>query len=269
MRAVKMALAHDMGEAIVGDITPSDGVPRDEKLLKERLALAYLACLIRPVNPSFADEIEELWSEFEAGDSKTAQLVRSVDALECMHQAVVYEERSQLVKDLGEFMELETKVSASELRDWAKCLKQERDTLWSSNVTQDLTFLFILGGPGVGKGTQCARITQDTSSVHISVGDLLREETKSTSSGFADFIKDSIRNSVIIPADFSPDSAMSNANARKEVNDAIINSGSNAIGQLVDTANSSKRKREQNKLEREAREKAEREKAERAKTGGK
>lgn len=28
MRAVKMALAHDMGEAIVGDITPSDGVPR-------------------------------------------------------------------------------------------------------------------------------------------------------------------------------------------------------------------------------------------------
>ncbi|KAJ4514490.1 hypothetical protein HRR83_002577 [Exophiala dermatitidis] len=203
MRAVKMALAHDMGEAIVGDITPSDGVPRDEKLLKERLALAYLACLIRPVNPSFADEIEELWSEFEAGDSKTAQLVRSVDALECMHQAVVYEERSQLVKDLGEFMELETKVSASELRDWAKCLKQERDTLWSSNVTQDLTFLFILGGPGVGKGTQCARITQDTSSVHISVGDLLREETKSTSSGFADFIKDSIRNSVIIPADFS------------------------------------------------------------------
>lgn len=39
--------------------------------------------------------------------------------------------------------------------------------------------------------------------MHISVGDLLREETKSTSSGFADFIKDSIRNSVIIPADFS------------------------------------------------------------------
>ncbi|KIW36725.1 hypothetical protein, variant 2 [Exophiala oligosperma] len=203
MRAVKMALAHDMGEAIVGDITPSDGVPRDEKLLKERLALAYLACLIRPVNPSFADEIEELWSEFEAGDSKAAQLVRSVDALECMHQAVVYEERSQLVKDLGEFMELETKVSAPELRDWVKCLQQERDTLWSSKVTQDLTFLFVLGGPGVGKGTQCARITQGTSSVHISVGDLLREETKSTSSGFADFIKDSIRNSVIIPADFS------------------------------------------------------------------
>lgn len=39
--------------------------------------------------------------------------------------------------------------------------------------------------------------------MHISVGDLLREEIESTSSGFAEFIKDSIRNSVIIPADFS------------------------------------------------------------------
>jgi hypothetical protein len=62
---------------------------------------------------------------------------------------------------------------------------------------------------------------------------------------------------------------MSNANARKEVNDAIINAGSTAIGQIVDTANSSKRRREQSKLEREAREKAEREKAERAKSNDK
>ena len=71
------------------------------------------------------------------------------------------------------------------------------------------------------------------------------------------------------PISYKPDAAMSNANARKEVNDAIINSGSDAIGQLVDNANSSKRKREQNKLEREAREKAQREQAERAKSGGK
>jgi hypothetical protein len=56
------------------------------------------------VNPSLADEIEQLWSEFGAGGSKIAQLFRSVDALQCMHQAVVYEERSQLVKDLGGFI---------------------------------------------------------------------------------------------------------------------------------------------------------------------
>lgn len=62
---------------------------------------------------------------------------------------------------------------------------------------------------------------------------------------------------------------MSNANARKEVNDAIISAGSGAIGQLVDTAKSSKRKREENKLKREARERVEREEAAKAKSGGK
>ena len=55
----------------------------------------------------------------------------------------------------------------------------------------------------MGKGTQCARIGQDFTSVHISVGDLLREEAKSPTSVFADFISDSIRNSIIIPADLS------------------------------------------------------------------
>lgn len=39
--------------------------------------------------------------------------------------------------------------------------------------------------------------------VHVSVGDLLREEAKSSTSIFAEFIEDSIRNSVIIPADLS------------------------------------------------------------------
>ena len=43
--------------------------------------------------------------------------------------------------------------------------------------------------------------------------------------------------------------------ARKEVNNAIANAGSAAIGQLVDTATSSKRKREENKADIARREK--------------
>ncbi|TAQ88895.1 hypothetical protein B7494_g2774 [Chlorociboria aeruginascens] len=41
--------------------------------------------------------------------------------------------------------------------------------------------------------------------------------------------------------------------ARKEVNSAIVNSGSAQITLLVDTANASKRKRKQNQIEKEAR----------------
>ena len=39
------------------------------------------------------------------------------------------------------------------------------------------TALFVLGGPGSGKGTQCARIVREFGFVHLSTGDLLRAET--------------------------------------------------------------------------------------------
>lgn len=39
----------------------------------------------------------------------------------------------------------------------------------------------VLGGPGVGKGTQCANIVRDFGWVHLSAGDLLRAERSSGS----------------------------------------------------------------------------------------
>ena len=36
------------------------------------------------------------------------------------------------------------------------------------------TVIFVLGGPGAGKGTQCTIISEKYSYVHLSAGDLLR-----------------------------------------------------------------------------------------------
>ena len=36
--------------------------------------------------------------------------------------------------------------------------------------------IFVLGGPGCGKGTQCGKIADEYKYVHLSAGDLLREE---------------------------------------------------------------------------------------------
>ena len=41
--------------------------------------------------------------------------------------------------------------------------------------------IFVLGGPGSGKGTQCDRIVAKYKLTHLSAGDLLREESKSGS----------------------------------------------------------------------------------------
>ena len=35
---------------------------------------------------------------------------------------------------------------------------------------------FTLGGPGSGKGTQCSRVVEEFSYIHLSAGDLLRQE---------------------------------------------------------------------------------------------
>lgn len=39
----------------------------------------------------------------------------------------------------------------------------------------------ILGGPGSGKGTQCANVVQHFRYTHLSAGDLLRAEIRSGS----------------------------------------------------------------------------------------
>ncbi|KAF8609867.1 UMP-CMP kinase [Ceratobasidium sp. AG-I] len=59
--------------------------------------------------------------------------------------------------------------------------------------------IYVLGGPGAGKGTQCARIVQDFGFVHLSAGDLLREEQKREGSQFGALISEHIRNGTIVP----------------------------------------------------------------------
>ena len=45
--------------------------------------------------------------------------------------------------------------------------------------------VFVLGGPGAGKGTQCANIVREYGWVHLSAGDLLRAERESGSENAA------------------------------------------------------------------------------------
>jgi len=45
----------------------------------------------------------------------------------------------------------------------------------------DKPVIFVIGGPGCGKGTQCARIVEKYGYTHLSTGDLLRDEVNSGS----------------------------------------------------------------------------------------
>ncbi|KAI9302379.1 adenylate kinase-domain-containing protein [Cunninghamella echinulata] len=64
---------------------------------------------------------------------------------------------------------------------------------------EEVTVVFVLGGPGVGKGTQCDRLKKDYDFVHLSAGDLLREEQNREGSKYGELIKHYIKEGLIVP----------------------------------------------------------------------
>nr|APA33991.1 seminal fluid protein [Nilaparvata lugens] len=63
--------------------------------------------------------------------------------------------------------------------------------------------VFVLGGPGAGKGTQCANIVKEFDFLHLSAGDLLREERKKPDSKYGQLIEDCIKRSKIVPVEIT------------------------------------------------------------------
>ncbi|KAI0135621.1 uridylate kinase [Daldinia grandis] len=63
----------------------------------------------------------------------------------------------------------------------------------------DVTVIFVLGGPGAGKGTQCERLVARYGFAHLSAGDLLRAEQNRPDSEFGELIRHYIRNGLIVP----------------------------------------------------------------------
>lgn len=59
--------------------------------------------------------------------------------------------------------------------------------------------MYVLGGPGAGKGTQCANLVRDYGFTHLSAGDLLRAEQDRPDSEFGSMIKETIRDGEIVP----------------------------------------------------------------------
>lgn len=64
---------------------------------------------------------------------------------------------------------------------------------------KDVSVIFVLGGPGAGKGTQCQNLVRDYGFVHLSAGDLLRAEQNRAGSEFGELIKTYIREGRIVP----------------------------------------------------------------------
>jgi len=66
-----------------------------------------------------------------------------------------------------------------------------------------ITVIYVLGGPGAGKGTQCARLVQEFGFCHLSAGDLLRAEQNRQGSQYGELIRTCIKEGQVVPMEIT------------------------------------------------------------------
>ncbi|KAL9102447.1 MAG: hypothetical protein Q9163_002408 [Psora crenata] len=135
----KMALVHDMAESLVGDITPVDGVTKEEKGRRERETMMFLGrgLLGGYDGGQQGEELHRIWEEYEKGETMEARFVKDVDKLELLLQMMEYERSREGRVDLGEFVRVAQHIQMEEMRTWCTELLAERDMFWRAVGRQD------------------------------------------------------------------------------------------------------------------------------------
>ncbi|KAH8913799.1 hypothetical protein BT69DRAFT_1234015 [Atractiella rhizophila] len=116
-KCVLFAVVHDLAEATVGDITPADGISREEKMQRERSAMQHYSTLLPK---SVGDRLFGIWEEYERMDTPEARFVKDIDRFELLLQTVEYEKKQGL-KHLNTFWDSTVgKVENEETKKWTR-----------------------------------------------------------------------------------------------------------------------------------------------------
>lgn len=129
-----MALVHDMAELLVGDITPKDEVPKEEKMRREAETMEYLCgkqgLLEKWGQGEQGKSIQAVFQEYEESKTDESLFVHDVDKIELLLQMVEYERRGEGELDLGEFSWVAKKVELKEMKAWGREILKERVEFW-------------------------------------------------------------------------------------------------------------------------------------------
>ena len=114
MKVLEIALLHETGECIIGDLTPWDNFTEEEKSRMELEAVEEILTQLPD-----GKRLISLWKEFEYETSEEGKFVRQLDKLEMGLQAEIYtelgcHEAKALIKSAHE------KVTDKELRKYLK-----------------------------------------------------------------------------------------------------------------------------------------------------
>jgi putative hydrolase of HD superfamily len=119
-KMLKLAVIHDLEEAVLGDLTPEEKKKKNNlKMLEEKAIKKVLSSL--PLN--LKHKYYSLWLEYKNASSKEAKLIKELDKLEMVIQALLYEEKFNL--NLEEFWET-AETELEKLKDFLIELKRMR-----------------------------------------------------------------------------------------------------------------------------------------------
>lgn len=133
-RMLKIAIVHDMAEAIVGDITPLDKMPKEEKQRRELEAMEHICNDLLPVSYRFAsEEIMTLFLEYEHKSSPEARYVKDVDKYELVLQTCEYERAHKVPSPgrLDEFVKCANAVEHPQVKRWCDDALHARAQWWA------------------------------------------------------------------------------------------------------------------------------------------
>ncbi|MBI4010353.1 MAG: HD domain-containing protein [Candidatus Aenigmarchaeota archaeon] len=103
-KVVRMSLLHDLPEAIIGDWDPiaKKKLGMEKWKAKEKDAMEKLLSMLPE---SIREKYAEAWKEFEEMKTKEAKIVRQIDRLEIIIQALEYLGEGYKESDLKEFFD--------------------------------------------------------------------------------------------------------------------------------------------------------------------
>ena len=126
LKLVKMALIHDLGEVVIGDVKWEQGTKvvgsRKKKHQDEKIAIKK----IFSDNPNFQEYVS-LWDEFNEQKTREAKIVKEFDKLEMAIQAFEYQKEGYSSNLLGEFWEnAEKYLKDGELKNYFVFFKEKK-----------------------------------------------------------------------------------------------------------------------------------------------
>ena len=100
LKLLKMALIHDLPEAIIGDLTPSRKTAESNK--KENAAILKILNLLPETQRK---EYKNIWNEYKRGETREAKAVKQLEKLEMALQSREYEKSKATDQSLKRFTE--------------------------------------------------------------------------------------------------------------------------------------------------------------------